>query len=163
MITWAMILAAMLTAESGRGAGALDLPHCSNRVVNEVVRRAGCTLGDTACWNRSGGYCTDYVEQRLVAAARVPRLELVPVPPEQVQAGDVAVFTARAHYALVEKVVKDAGGRAISVDVAEHNFGTCWVDRDLMITDHYKSLGRRRAIPVTAADGGFLRARPAGP
>lgn len=163
MITWGMILAAALAAESGRGVGVLDLPHCSNRVVNEVVRRAGCTLGDMACWSRSGGYCTDYVERRLLAAAQVPRLELVPVPAEQVRAGDVAVFTARAHYALVERAVRDASGRIISVDVAEHNFGTCWVDRDLMITDHYKTLGRRRAIPVTAADGGFLRARPVGP
>jgi hypothetical protein len=155
-----LILALLAAQVAGHEAGPAELPTCSNRVVNDVVRRVGCTLGDQACWARSGGFCTDHVERRLGAAAGSA---LDPVEPSAVRAGDIAAFAARAHYAVVERVVRDAAGAPVAVDLSESNFGSCWIDRALMITRDYKQVTRRRGVPLDEVDGGFLRARGAAP
>jgi hypothetical protein len=153
-------LALALVAQEGHESNAGNLPVCSNGVINRVVKRVGCTLGDTRCWSRSGGYCGDHVEARIAAMRPGAKLRLAAIRPEEVRKGDVAVFSSRAHYAVVEEVVRDKGGRPMAVDLSELNFGTCWVDEGLLITDQFKLVGRRAGVAVQAVDGGFLRAGP---
>lgn len=162
MIPSMLVAALSLSSVPGQRASAGDLPVCANRVINEVVRRSGCTVGDARCWTRSGGFCTDFVEKAVRAGRREQALELSPVRPETVQRGDVAVFASRVHYALVEKVIRDRSGAPVAVDLTEYNFGTCWVDEQLMVTDQYKVLNRRTGVPLGSVDGGFLRAGTAG-
>lgn len=158
-------IAALAVAIGGHGADAGSLPHCGNRIINEVVKRSGCTVGDTRCWTRSGGFCTDWVERRVAATTKrsVKELRLAPIAPEQVAKGDLAVFAARAHTAFVERVLKDSKGRAVAVDLSEYNFGSCWVDPGAMATEKYGVLGRRLAVPIAEVDGGFQRPIPARP
>lgn len=156
----AALLIALVVATGGHEFNAGALPVCSNRVIGAVVKRARCTLGDTRCWLRGGGFCMDHVEGRLKLGGPAADARFDSVQPGDVRAGDVAVFNARAHYAYVEAVVRDPGGRPVAVDLSEYNYGTCWVDRDLMVTDHYKLLNRRAAVALREVDGGFLRARP---
>jgi hypothetical protein len=157
---WGALLALSLGA--GAGGHALDaaaLPACSNRVVAEVVKRVGCTLGDYRCWSKRGGFCADWVEARVAADRRggTP----AGIQPEEVRPGDVAVFTARAHFAYVERVVRDSKGRPVAIDVSEYNYGTCWVDSELLVTDKYKVVNRRSSVALKDVDGGFLRPGPA--
>lgn len=160
MIGLALLLSLAVTEAGGHQANAGVLPHCANRAIHEVARRAGCALGDDRCWLRGGGFCTDYVERRVLALTGAARVELASVPVEELAPGDVAVFAGRAHYAMVERVLRGPDGRPMAMDLAEFNFGSCWVDEALMVTDAYGVLGRRRGVPVGLADGGFLRARP---
>jgi hypothetical protein len=160
----ALVLALDLAAAAGGHAmDAWGIPWCGNDVVGEVARRVGCTLEDAACWERRGGFCTGHVEARVLAGRPSGAVTLQPVDPSEVAPGDVAVFAARAHYAYVEAVTRDAAGRTVAVTVSETNFGTCWVAKDLMVTDRYGVVGRRVGVPVSAVDGGFLRAKPAAP
>lgn len=157
MISWPAALALAASAAGGHAWNAGNLPVCANRVINQVVKRVGCTVGDTRCWTRSGGFCTDYVEKRLGKgrAAQATR-----VGPDEVEKGDVAIFASRAHVALVEGVIKDGRGRAVAVDVAELNYGTCWVDADALVTEKYGVVSRRRGVALLDVDGGFLRPPP---
>jgi hypothetical protein len=157
---WIAVMALAALAGEGHESNAGTLPVCSNRTINEVVKRSGCTVGDSACWMRNGGFCTDYVEKR-TGAGRSTKAKLVAVHPAQVEKGDVAAFSSRAHYAYVERVVKDPNGVAVAVDLSEFNYGTCWVDKDVMVTDQYKVVHRRAAVAVREVDGGFFRAEPA--
>jgi hypothetical protein len=161
MIAPALLLALTAAAASGHGDDAGKLPVCGNRVIGAVVKRVGCTLGDARCWLRSGGFCTDHVEQRLVRGRARGTMQLNPVRREEVRPGDVAQFSARAHYAYVEAVIRDGRGKPLAVELSEFNFGTCWVDKDILVTDQYKVLNRR-SVSLADVDGGFLRARPAG-
>lgn len=158
-----VLLALALAAGEGHESNAGSLPVCGNGVINQVVKRVGCTLGDSRCWLRSGGFCGDYVEARIAAARPGAKLQTAPIRPDEVTRGDVAVFASRAHYAYVEAVVRDKGGRPVAVDLSEFNFGTCWVDKGLMVTDQFKILGRRIGVAVRDVDGGFLRPRSVGP
>lgn len=158
---WLLLELAVAATSSGHESNAGDLPVCGNRVIVSVVKRAGCTLGDARCWLRRGGFCTDHVETMLSIRPSKLGASLTPVVPAEVQRGDVAVFASRAHYAFVEKVTLDRHGRPVAVDLSELNFGTCWVDRTLMITDQYGLVGRRVGVPLGDVDGGFLRARRA--
>jgi hypothetical protein len=158
-----MLLILALAAEQNHQSNAGLLPVCTNRVINAVVKRAGCTLGDTRCWLSGGGYCTDYVERQVRSGPVGKAAKLVGVKPDQVRRGDLAAFMARAHYAYVEKVILDGAGKPVAVDVSEYNFGSCWVDADLMITDKYKLVNKRAGLPIGEVDGGFLRAVPATP
>jgi hypothetical protein len=103
------------------------------------------------------------VEAKISAATPGQKLQLTGIPAEALRPGDVAVFAARAHYAYVEGVARDKAGRVLSVDLSEFNFGTCWVDKEILVTDQFKLLGRRRGVAVRDVDGGFLRAVPASP
>ncbi len=150
-------LVALLAAGAPPAAG---LPACSNRTIREVVKRTGCTLGDRRCWVSAGGYCTDHVQRRIRALEPARTVELVSVGPSDVRKGDVALFLARSHYAYVERVVTGRDGRPVSVDLSELNFGTCWVDVELMVTDQYSVVNRRPRVPLRDVDGGFLRPRP---
>ena len=161
MIAPALLVALGVAAASGHGGDAGRLPVCGNRVIGAVVRRIGCTLGDARCWLRSGGFCTDHVEQRLAGPRGRGAMQLAPVSPQEVRPGDVALFGARAHYAYVEAVVRDTRGNPTAVELSEFNFGTCWVDKEMMVTDQYKVLNRR-SVSLADVDGGFLRARPVG-
>jgi hypothetical protein len=158
VIRWRALMALSLAAGEGHELGPDPLPVCSNRVIQEVTRRVGCTLGDWKCWDRSGGFCDDHVEARIKAAFPSGALQLSGIRPDQVARGDVAVFAGRAHYAYVEAVSKDGSGRPMAVDVSEYNFGTCWVDREALITDRFKVLTRRSGLALREVDGGFLRA-----
>lgn len=154
---------ALLTLALAAGGHELDLrslPVCSNRVIGQVVKRVGCSLGDYRCWSTRGGFCADYVEARL-AAEKKQAGDTRSVRPEEVRAGDVAVFSARAHYAYVERVITDSKRRPVAVDLAEYNYGSCWVDPDLLVTDKYKVVNRRAAVALKDVDGGFLRPAPA--
>jgi hypothetical protein len=163
-VTLATVLASLALVLSGPAPGSgARLPVCSNRTIHEVAKRAGCALGDLRCWASSHGYCNDWVERRLLEGAPAGRLELVPVTAAEVRRGDVALYAARGHYAFVERVVTDRSGRPVAVDLSEYNYGTCWVDTDLLVTDQYGTLHRRLGVPLGAVDGGFLRARPAAP
>jgi hypothetical protein len=154
--TFLAALAAL--AALGSSARAEDLPFCTNRTAREVARRAGCTLADEQCWLSAGGFCTDWIEKRIREREK-RTVRLVSVAPQEVAEGDVAVFVDRSHYAWVERVRRDAKGRPVAVDLSEYNFGTCWVDDDLLVTDRYGILHRRAAVPLAAVDGGFLRPR----
>lgn len=160
MIVPVVIAGIVLSSNPDHRANAGELPICENRLINEVVKRSGCTVGDARCWTRRGGFCTDHVEQAVRAGRRDQRLELKPVLASEVQRGDVAVFAARAHYAVVEKVIRDEGGAPVAVDLSEENYGDCWVDEQSMVTDKYKVLSRRSGVPMEQVDGGFLRAMP---
>lgn len=160
-MTWQLLVALAVSASDGHGLDAGVLPVCSNRVINQVVERAGCTVGDTRCWYRSGGFCTDYVERKVATDRPGKALSLGKIGLEEVEKGDVAVFVSRAHYAYVEGVIKDKAGRPVAVDVSEYNFGTCWVDKEAMVTEKYKAVNRRSRVAVAEVDGGFMRPRPA--
>lgn len=160
MTSTSILVALVVSQAGGHMEDASALPVCSNRVINAVVKRAGCTVGDARCWNRSRGFCMDWVERRLGAARLPDPSTAAPLRPEDVRPGDVAVFLARAHYAHVDRVVKDGRGRAVAVDLSEFNFGTCWVDEESMVTDTYGLRTRRAAIPLRDVDGGFLRPGP---
>lgn len=134
-----------------------SLPVCSNRTINEVTNRVGCTVGDTKCWLSRGGFCTDYVQKKLQLNSSGQAIVWNQVQPGDVRKGDIAVFNARAHYAYVESVVRDKQGKPVAVNVSEYNFGTCLVDEQAMVTDHYKKVNTRANIPLRAVDGGFIR------
>lgn len=154
----AAIPALLLLIISGSIAYADDLPVCSNRIINEVMRRSGCTIGDPKCWFANGGFCMDYVQKKTGARQPFQSGQWQQIGPEAVRKGDVAqFFTPRAHLAFVEAVVRDKQGRPRAVDVSEFNFGKCWVDQDTMVTDTYKKVTRRSNIPISSVDGGFLR------
>lgn len=159
MSAWSLLFLLLAAPSGDRHPASVELlPVCGNRVINAVVRRAGCTVGDDRCWKRGGGMCADYVEGRIRKERSAKAIELTSVGAEEVVRGDVAVFTARAHLAYVEAVRRDPKGRLVAVDVAEFNFGTCWVDREAMITDTYGVLTRRRGVAAAEVDGGFRRA-----
>lgn len=159
MIAGSLLLALAVSGGLGHGRDAGWLPVCSNRLVNEVVKRAGCTVGDGRCWVRGGGSCSDWIQKRIRAERAAEGVPLDRIDPAEVRQGDVALFASRVHYAYVEHVVKDGNGRPVAVDVSEYNFGKCWVDREAMITDQYGIVSRRRAIALSSVDGGFLRPR----
>jgi hypothetical protein len=133
-----------------------ELPVCGNRVINEVTKRVGCTVGDAKCWLTKGGMCTDYIQKMTTQPGKAIQLNNK-VRPEDVRKGDIAQFFSRAHYAYVESVVKDKNGKPIAVNVSEYNYGACWVDQSTMVTDQYKTVNRRFGIPLGDVDGGFLR------
>ena len=135
-----------------------ELPVCSNRVISEVTKRIGCTVGDYNCWLSKGGMCTDYIQKMAGQPGKVLQLHYQ-VRPEDVRKGDVAQFTARSHYVYVDSVVKDKNGKPIAINVSEYNYGTCWVDRAAMVTDQYKQINRRSGILLRDVDGGFWRHR----
>lgn len=140
-------------------ASAADLPVCSNRVINEVTTRMGCTIGDSRCWLTSGGFCTDYVEKKARRGPAGKQVQLKPIKPGEVKKGDIAQFASRAHYSYVEGVVKDRNGKPLAVNLSEYNFGTCWVDEQSMVTEKYKVINRRNGVPLGDVDGGFLRSK----
>jgi hypothetical protein len=148
---------AALACIGSRIACADVLPVCSNRTINEVTRRVGCTIGDSRCWLSKGGFCTDYVQKKLQLVRSEREIAWTPVQPEDVRKGDVAVFMSRTHYAYVESVVRDKRGKPIAVNVSEYNYGTCLVDEDVMVTDYYKKVNTRSGIPLNSVDGGFIR------
>lgn len=135
---------------------AFELPVCSNRVISEVTKRVGCTVGDSKCWLTKGGMCTDYIQKMIGQPGKAIQLNNR-INPEDVKKGDVAQFLSRAHYAYVEKVIKDKNGKPVAVDLSEYNYGDCWVDQATMVTDKYKKVNRRFGIPLSKVDGGFLR------
>lgn len=135
-----------------------ELPVCSNRVINEVTKRIGCTVGDSKCWLSKGGFCTDYILKMIRRGQPGKEIRLnKKVRSEDVKKGDVALFISRIHYAYVESVVKDKKGKPIAVNVSEYNYGACWVDQPSMVTDQYKKVNKRYGISLSDVDGGFLR------
>jgi len=151
-------LISLLVVCACNDAYADDLPVCSNKVINEVTKRSGCTVGDTKCWFAQRGFCTDYVQSRIASPQSAKPDKWLQVSPEMVKKGDIAQFySPRAHYAFVESVVKDKQGRVNAVNVSEYNFGTCWVDPDAFVTNTYKIVTKRSGIPVGAVDSGFWR------
>ncbi len=136
---------------------AADLPFCSNRVINEVTARTGCTVGDTGCWLSSGGFCTDYVEKMTRRGKTGPSPRLRAIPASNVRKGDVAQFNSRVHMAYVERVARDGNGKPVAVDLTEYNYGKCLVDEQALVTDTYKVRTTRTGVPIKDVDGGFLR------
>lgn len=134
-----------------------DLPVCSNRVINEVTSRVGCTVGDPRCWLSKGGFCYDYVEKKLFPNQSGKAIKLKNIKPGDVKKGDVAFFVSHAHYAFVESVVKDKRGKPVAVNVSEYNYGSCWVDQASLVTDKYKKVNKRIGLSLSKVDGGFLR------
>lgn len=152
-----VLLLAVLVSISFRFVSADELPVCSNRTINEVTNRVGCTVGDTKCWLSKGGFCTDYVQKKLNLVQSGKEVVWTPVQQGDVRKGDIAVFNYQAHYAYVESVVRDKQGRLVSVNVSEYNFGTCLVDEQVMVTDKYKKVNLRSGVPLSVVDGGFIR------
>ena len=153
----AFIALAVLVSGGVRTVSAEELPICSNRIINEVTQRVGCTVGDSKCWLTKGGFCTDYVQKMLHLDPSDRKVVWTPVPPGDVSTGDIAVFINRSHYAYVESVVRDKKGNPVAVNVSEYNFGTCLVDEQTMVTDKYRTVNKRSGISVIAVDGGFIR------
>ena len=142
---------------AGQISYAEELPVCSNRVINLVTKRIGCTVGDSKCWLTHGGFCTDYVQKMTMNKITGTTNRWNPIPAENVKKGDIAQFNSRAHYAYVESVVKGKNGKPVAINVSEYNYGTCWVDEETMVTDQYKVVNKRLNIPLNAVDGGFIR------
>lgn len=145
------------------GAYAEELPFCSNRTINEVTHRTGCTIGDSKCWLRKGGFCTDYVLKKSRIDRSGGEVSWMPVHPDDVKTGDIAVFAYRSHYAFVESVVRDTQGKPVAVNVSEYNFGDCLVNELPMVTDKYGTVKIRADIPLKSVDGGFIRKSPQAP
>jgi hypothetical protein len=137
-----------------------DLPFCSNRTIHEVTHRAGCTVGDSKCWLTKGGFCTDYVLKKSRVDPSGSAVSWLNVPPDEVKAGDIAVFAYRSHYAFIESVVRNKQGKPVAVNVSEFNFGDCLVDEQTMVTEKYGRVNTRPGIPLKVVDGGFLRSSP---
>lgn len=152
------VLLVLIVEVGVRTATASELPVCSNRVINEVTSRVGCTVGDVNCWLTSGGFCTDYVEKKTRRGQSGKKVQLKPVNASDVRKGDIAQFALRAHYSYVESVVKGKDGRPVAVNLSEYNFGTCMVDEQSMVTEKYKIVNRRSRVPINDIDGGFKRA-----
>lgn len=152
----AVLLAVFAFVSAGICLGQ-SLPDCGGDAINEVTKRIGCTVGDAACWLSKGGYCTDYIEIKTPRpqSGKPPRWEKISAG--SVEKGDVAVFLSLSHYAYVESVTRDGGGRPISLDLSEYNYGGCWVDRSNMVTDKYKTVNKRYGVDPNIVDGGFLR------
>jgi hypothetical protein len=136
-------------------APAVTLPVCSNRVINEVTGRIGCTIGDSKCWLNKGGFCTDYVNK--MTKQKKTNSNWKPVSTSNIRRGDIAQFNSRAHYAFVERVITDGNRRPVAIDVSEYNYGDCWIDEDMLVTDKYMKINKRTAIPLIDVDGGFFR------
>jgi hypothetical protein len=135
-----------------------ELPVCSSRIINEVTKRAGCAIGDAECWLAKGGFCTDYIQNMAGRNRSGKSFQLSKkIRPEYIRKGDVALFIARVHYAYIENVRTNKKGQPIAIDVSEFNYGSCWVDRDTLVTDKYKKVGRRSGLPLNSVDGGFWR------
>ncbi len=158
-MTIKLLCAVILLLMMGASTGFCDeLPVCSNRVINEVTKRSGCTVGDPKCWFSHGGFCMDYVQKKTGASKGASLEQWQQIRPEIVRKGDVAqFFTPRMHVALVENVLRDKQGRPRTITVSEYNYGACWVDPDTQVTDTYKKVTRRSGIPINSVDGGFLR------
>jgi hypothetical protein len=150
----------LLLARAGLSFAA-ELPVCSNRIINQVTARTGCTVGDAKCWLTKGGFCTDYVNKKTMRSRNGSASQLVPVSRDQVKSGFVAQFLSRAHYAYVENVVRDRNGKPVAVNLSEYNYGTCWVDEESMVTDKYMVVNKRSGIAIDSVDGGFLKPRHA--
>jgi hypothetical protein len=150
-------IAAFVCLGSHIACAELLLPICSNRTINEVTKRIGCTVGDSKCWLSKGGFCTDYVQKKTNPGRSGKGYTWMPVQPGDVKKGDIAVFNSLPHYAFVESVVRDKQGKPVAVDVSEYNFGTCLVDEQIMVTDKYKKVNMRSGIPLNVVDGGFIR------
>ena len=136
-----------------------ELPVCSNRIVNNVMTRVGCAVGDTRCWLSKGGYCTDYVQKMTGHGQPGDADRWNRINPGDVKKGDVALFISFMHFAYVEGVVNDKEGRPVAVNLSEYNYGACWVDQANMVTDKYKTVNKRPGIPLGKVDGGFWRPR----
>ncbi len=150
------LILSLILFESGY-ADAAELPVCSNRVINQVTARVGCTVGDVRCWLSKRGFCTDYIEKRIVQGKSGSVPQLLPVSPEQVRKGYVAQFLSRDHYAYVESVIRDGSGKPVAVNLSEYNYGSCWVDGESMVTDQFLKVNRRSAVALERVDGGFLK------
>lgn len=154
-----LVLLIFLVCAGGEISHAEDLPVCSNRVINEVTTRVGCTVGDARCWLSKGGFCTDYVEKKARHGQSGKALQLKKINSEDVRKGDIAQFASRAHYAYVESVISGKNRKPVAVNLSEYNYGTCLVDEQSMVTDKYKVVNQRFKIPLGAVDGGFSRPR----
>lgn len=152
-----MSFVAVLVCSGFRIVFADELPVCNNKTIYEVTQRVGCTLGDPKCWLKKGGFCTDYVQKKVFPDLSSQKFKWVRVQPGDVRKGDVAVFNSRSHYAYVESVVKNAQGKPVAVDVSEYNYGNCWVDQQILVTEKYNKVNTRSGIPLNAVDGGFIR------
>lgn len=153
MVSIIIVLACLCS----HSAGAAVLPFCSNRTINEVTSRIGCTVGDKKCWLSKEGFCTDYLNKMTVQSGKKANGVWTPVRPVDVRKGDIAIFNSRTHYSYVESVVRDKKGKPVAVNVSEFNFGTCWVDDQAMVTDQYKVRNNRAGVPLASVDGGFWR------
>ena len=154
---YAAVLLMLIVGAGPRPATASELPVCSNRIINEVTARVGCTVGDANCWLTSGGFCTDYVEKKARRGQAGQKVQLKPINVGDVRKGDIAQFTSRAHYSYVESVLKGKDGKPVTVNLSEYNYGTCLVDEQSMVTEKYKIVNKRTGVPVTDIDGGFMR------
>lgn len=151
------LLSVMMILSLAGMASASDLPVCSNRIINEVTKRAGCTVGDSRCWLTKGGFCTDYIEQNYRKIKPGKSIKLEKISENDVKKGDVAQFNSRAHYAYIESVVKGKDGKPVALNLSEYNYGVCWVDEENLVTEKYKIVNKRRNVPLSDVDGGFLR------
>ena len=157
-----VLLAVVLFAgvQASRAAG---LPVCSNRVVSDVMKRTGCSIGDKRCWLSKGGYCTDYIRITTGNGQPGDADQWARVLPEDVRKGDVARFRSRLHFAYVESVQSDKNGKSVAVDLSEYNYGDCWVDRENLVTDKYMMVNKRSGVALGSVSGGFWRRKqPAG-
>ncbi|GFO62554.1 hypothetical protein M1B72_20865 [Geomonas paludis] len=91
-------------------------------------RRAHADTCNCDDWIQRGGYCVDYIKERIPSfpipyKSDMPHLKNADVA--DVTEGDVAVFALRNywHVAYVEKVHRDERGQATAIDVSEMNFG----------------------------------------
>ena len=91
-----------------------------------TVCHARCNCDD---WMNRGGYCVDYVKDR-IPAFPIPKTDaemdvLKNRDTAKVEEGDVAIFDLGRywHVAYVEKVHLDNQGTATAIDVSEMNFG----------------------------------------
>lgn len=152
-----MILSLVFLFTSVHLCYAAELPVCSNRVINAVTARVGCTVGDSKCWFSKGGFCTDYIEKKAWNGQTGKAINLIKINSSDVKKGDVAQFNFRAHYAYVESVIRGKGGQPVAVNLSEYNYGTCWIDESSMVTDKYMKMNKRLGLPLSKVDGGFLR------
>lgn len=79
-------------------------------------------------WVEKGGYCVDYIKDRIPAFAIPTKDDMVRLKNTRVSdvtEGDVAIFTVKNywHVAYVEKVHRSSRGEASAIDVSEMNFG----------------------------------------
>jgi hypothetical protein len=140
---------------NGRQIGPVDSDR-SDRAGYRQSNGANSSNRGATC-PRMSGTAVDYVNSRIAPHHLVdqPWNWLANVPRDQVRVGDVAIFRAENHAAYVERVHYDPQGHALTIDIAEMNYGSKWVDRRCLITDRFNFVSRRLGIPVAQAE--FIR------
>lgn len=100
------------------------------------------------------GYCTDYIKKRVGSSQSGDAKNWTGnLSSSEVLPGDVAIFTdvgSFGHVALVDAVNRDGGGKPISVNLSEWNYGSTFQDESCGVTSKFGITTTRTNISVSS-------------